>query len=521
MTSGSGSSALAAVAATRLRTRLAVLSLVLVAGCSTGDAPTDELVTPSAAPSSSASTDAGAEQGAVAATSAPVISPAVEQDLDSALSTPVEDSVYPDVGDPRIDALLYDLDLDWDPDARRLEASAIVTFRAASTAPRFQLDLGPGLTVGRLALDGEAVGFARRGKDLVVKARIRADQRYELTLDYVGTPEPAEAPTTRSDFSTTGFTITDTGEVWTMQEPYGAYTWYPVNDQPSDKALYDVTVHAPVPWTGISNGRLTELTTDGETTTSSWQLTEPASSYLVTLAIGDYTHSANTSASGLRVDYWTPRGMVMGIDGLQTAAESVDWIEGKLGPYPFDSLGLVVTDSMSAMETQTMVTLGNNDYVLSPQVVAHELVHQWYGDQVSPADWSDVWLNEGMTMLMQWLYEDEHDIRPLRGTIRDARAGDQGLRDDYGPPGAYDPRQFGGSNIYYPPALMWNELRVALGDDEFFRIARSWLEDNDNTSVTRDKIFEHWENETGRELSDFFDAWITGRTTPAPGVPKA
>ena len=168
-----------------------------------------------------------------------------------------------------------------------------------------------------------------------------------------------------------------------------------------------------------------------------------------------------------------------------------------------------------------MVTRGNNDYVLSPQVVAHELGHQWYGDQVSPADWSDVWLNEGMTMLMQWLYEDEHDIRPLRGTIRDARAGDQGLRDDYGPPGAYDPRQFGGSNIYYPPALMWNELRVALGDDEFFRIARSWLEDNDNTSVTRDKIFEHWESETGRELSDFFDAWITGRTTPAPGVPKA
>ena len=68
---------------------------------------------------------------------------------------------------------------------------------------------------------------------------------------------------------------------------------------------------------------------------------------------------------------------------------------------------------------------------------------------------------------------------------------------------------------------MWNELRLALGDDEFFRIARSWLEENDNTSVTREKIFEHWETETGRELSGFFDAWITGPTTPAPGVPKA
>ena len=104
--------------------------------------------------------------------------------------------------------------------------------------------------------------FARRGKDLVLRAPIEEDQRYELSLDYVGTPEPVPAPTTRSDFSTTGFTVTRKGEVWTMQEPYGAYTWYPVNDQPSDKALYDITVHAPAQWTGISNGELTEFTSD-------------------------------------------------------------------------------------------------------------------------------------------------------------------------------------------------------------------------------------------------------------------
>ena len=35
-----------------------------------------------------------------------------------------------------------------------------------------------------------------------------------------------------------------------MQEPYGAYTWYAVNDQPSDKALYDFTISVPAPWIG-------------------------------------------------------------------------------------------------------------------------------------------------------------------------------------------------------------------------------------------------------------------------------
>ncbi len=491
-----------------------VLSAALLAGCSSNDDRPDALATP--APSSSS--PESAETSLASSSAAPVTEP-VEQDLDLAVSRPVEDSVYPDVGDPRVDALLYDLDLTWDPRAERLTGEAVVTFRATRRAPRFQLDLGAPLRVGEVTLDGEPVRTVHRGKDLVVQAPVVADRRYELVVGYAGTPRPAPAPTTRQDFSSTGFTVTDTGEVWTMQEPFGAYTWYPVNDQPSDKALYEITVHAPAPWTGIANGHLTGLTTEDDTTTTSWQLTEPASSYLVTLAIGDYAHSSNSTERGLRVDYWNPRGMVMRLENLQTAAATTDWIETKLGPYPFDSLGLVVTDSMSAMETQTMVTLGNNEYVLSPQVIAHELVHQWYGDQVSPSDWRDVWLNEGMTMLMQWIYEDEHDIRPLRESLRNARAADQSLRDEYGPPGDYDPQQFGSTNIYYVPGLMWSELRSELGEDEFYRIARSWLTDHDNTSVTRGQIFDHWEEETGRELSAFFDAWISGPTTPPPGVP--
>lgn len=492
------------------------VTVAVAAGCSTEAPGPAGLETPSRA----VAADDGAE-ASVAPASAPVVSDPVEPDLDLARSTPVEDSVYPAVGDPRVDALHYDLDLTWDPGQERLTGTAVVTFRAARTAPRFQLDLGRPLAVRSASLDGEPVDVARRGKDLVLKAPIEEDERYELTLDYDGTPEPTPAPTTRGDFSTTGFTVTPTGEVWTMQEPYGAFTWYPVNDQPSDKALYDITVNAPARWTGIANGVLTELTTDDGGTTTSWQLAEPASSYLITLAIGDYAHSSNTSDGGLRVDYWTPRGLTRPVDSIRTAAATVDWVEARLGDYPFSSLGLVVTDSQSAMETQTMVTLGTNDYVFSREVVAHEIVHQWYGDQVSPSDWRDVWLNEGMTMLLQWVYEDEHDIRPLRQNLQSARAVDQQLRDQYGPPGAYDPQQFGGSNIYYTPALMWNELRADLGDDEFYRIARSWLTENDNTSASREQIYDHWESETGRELSAFFDGWITGERTPAPGVPAA
>ena len=170
----------------------------------------------------------------------------MSSDLDLAVSTPRRGQRLPRCRRParRRPALRPRPDLG----ARRPSTS-----RARRSSPsgrparrrRFQLDLGPRphRRRGRPRRRADRLRPARQ--EPRVRAPIEEDQRYELSLDYVGTPEPAPAPTTRSDFSTTGFTVTDTGEVWTMQEPYGAYTWYPVNDQPSDKALYDITVHAP------------------------------------------------------------------------------------------------------------------------------------------------------------------------------------------------------------------------------------------------------------------------------------
>ena len=53
------------------------------------------------------------------------------------------------------------------------------------------------------------------------------------------------------------------------------------------------------------------------------------------------------------------------------------------------------------METQTLITLGATDYTTSRGGVVHELAHQWYGDRVTPDDWRDVWMNEGMAMYLQ------------------------------------------------------------------------------------------------------------------------
>ncbi|MBZ5737974.1 M1 family metallopeptidase [Nocardioides mangrovi] len=429
-------------------------------------------------------------------------------------SVPVEDRVYPEYGDPVVDALTYALHLDWSPTTRTLRAREVLDFRATDDAPVVHLALGEPLTVERARLDGRPVEVAHDGTDLVVRQRVRGGQSYRLALTYAGRPRPADAPTQRSDIDGLGWTTTADGEVWTMQEPYGAFTWYAVNDQPSDKARYQIEITAPRPMVGVANGSLGLRTTKHGETTTSWDAAAPMSSYLVTVAIGDLRETEDRSESGVPLTYWTPAGRPGLVDRLRETPDALAWLEDRLGPFPFSSLGILVVDSRSGMETQTMITLGDTAYATSPDVLVHEIAHQWYGDLVTPTDWRDVWMNEGMAMYLQavWAAHDDPDV--LRSTLAQWASDDQDLRDDAGPPADYDPDSFGATNVYTIPARMWDALRQRVGDDEFWRLVRAWPVTHAYGNAGYDDITAWWSKQTGEDLSGFFHDWLLGETTP-------
>jgi aminopeptidase N len=434
--------------------------------------------------------------------------------LDVAVNEPVEDRVYPEVGDPGVDALHYQLDLAWTPGTETLDGVETLIFRATEDAEQFQLDFGNALSVSAVEVDGRKADHVEDGKDLVVEHPVTSDDRYTVRIRYSGSPRPAAAPTTRGDFNTVGWHVTESGETWTMQEPYGAYSWYAVNDHPSDKALYDFTISTPAPWVGVANGVLeSREEVDGNTVTT-WHLDEPAASYVVTAAVGHFRFARDRSDSGVPMTYWTPRGDVAARRAVRAAGRELDWVEERLGPYPFSSLGVVVVDSESGMETQTMITLGDTDYTLSPEVMVHEIVHQWWGNQVAPRDWRDVWMNEGMTMYLQAIWESEHYSVPLGSILREWAAFDQEARNQAGPPAAYDPVAFGEGNIYYLPALMWDQLRREIGDRMFWRLVGEWPQENDNGHGSYEEITDWWSERTGRDLTAFFDAWLLGEQSP-------
>jgi aminopeptidase N len=437
-------------------------------------------------------------------------------------STPVEDSYYPAKGDPSIDTLHYRLDLHWDRKARVLRGVATIRLRAAQDDRAIRLDLSRRLHVTRVRVDGRRVGARHYGNHLAVRSPIRRGERRTVRVSYRGTPGPVAAPGSRLDAHRLGLQVVNHGQLRTMQEPFGAFTWYPVNDQPSDKALYDVRVSAPRGWVGVSNGRLAARRVVHGRTVTRWTNPAPMSSYLVTLAVGPYRRYHQSGPHGLPITYWVPRDRPGLLTWLRdTTPSGMRWLERRLGPYPFDRVGIVVVPGPSAMETQTLVTLGAQEYRAGRQrvrsVVVHELAHQWYGDTVTPRDWRDVWMNEGMATYQHSLWvstQSKHPRRRWRSIVGLWHRWDLYYRHRYGPPGAYDRHEFGSTNVYYPVALMWEHLRVRLGDARFNRLVRAWPQTHRHTNADREDLIAWFETQSGEELSTFFDRWLNSIRTP-------
>ena len=447
-------------------------------------------------------------------------------DLSKGRSDPVADPVYPGYGNPAIDVLHYDLDLSWSPGERKLTGEATLTVRATRRIDEITLDFTDHLAVAAATVDGRPARASRDGLDLIVPLSKPApkDRRLTLVVRYSGPPEPVEMPSTRGDFAEgLGLRVEDNGAIWTMQEPYGALTWYPVNDQPSDEALYDIAVTVPDGWAAVASGQFLGRSPSGAGVRYRWRSGDPVGSYVTTLAV-DKFQQYEDAVGDIALTYWVPKRY----DGYQLRAirrtpEILEWLQRKFGPYPFSSAGAVAVDSDSAMETQTMVTMGGGIAKDAPakdaeaiytQVLVHEYSHQYFGDSVSPRDWRAVWLNEGFATYVEMLWVTEHSDYQMTDYVEFWRDRDRQSRPDAGPPGDYDPEMFAESNVYVGPALMLHELRGKIGDKTFFAMCRAWAQRNKNTSQDRESFTRFVADFTGRDLKPVIDKWLDSKTTP-------
>ncbi|MFG1942187.1 M1 family metallopeptidase [Nonomuraea sp. NPDC048826] len=428
-------------------------------------------------------------------------------------SQPVKDPVYPAYGNPSIDVLHYGLKLAWRPERRSLAGTATLTVRAVKPIKEVRLDFGRALKIDRVTVGGERARPRRKGDDLTIPlpATLAADKKVRLVVRYHGVPKPHSSGQLRPDLARLGLRSAADGSAWALQEPFGAFTWFPVNDHPSDEALYDVAITVPKGWAGVAHGTYKGKSVRGRAVTYRWKSTDPVASYLTLFTVDKYRMHRAKGPRGIPITYWVRPGDRWALPTVRRMPELIRWMEKKAGRYPFPSAGLVAT-SDSGMETQQMITLGGP--YLTPEVVLHELAHHWFGNSVGPRTWKDVWLNEGFAMYFQIQWSADHGPGTMDSLMADLRRQERLVRAEAGPPGDYRRDYFAASNVYYSPALMLHEIRKRIGDDRFFAMTRAWAQEHRHTSQDR-ASFTAWINEhTGEDLTELIDAWLDSRTSP-------
>ena len=506
---------------------VAMSAAVAVAGaCGGGGSPAKPAASSVSATAVAATASTASTAPAASIPPAASTSPAAPADFAAGRSTPVADDMYPQYGDPATDVLHYGLDLKWDPKTTVLTGTATLAVRAAKPTDHFVLDLASGLSADSVTVDGAPAADTHTGDRLTVPAgkTLPADATITVVIAYHGIPRLVPPPMTRRDISGLGAQVTADGAVWAQQDPYWAFTWFPCNDQPSDKALYDVAITAPDGWAGVSGGAFqgrTEL--GGGENVYRWHQPNPVATYLVAFAVDRFQQDTATGPHGIPLTFWYLPADAEAAHRLTAQVPAViSFLEQRFGPYPFPTAGVLFRPEMVGMETQTMITLSARVPV---EDLLHEFAHQWFGDAVTPTTWSGLWLNEGFAMYAQFLWDADHPAPLSPQTTIDAlmkdRAlpRDQSLRTGDGPPGHYLPSHFASTNVYYCPALMLNGIRDDLGDAAFYQVLTEWVRQHQGTNQDRNAFVAFLDARTGRDFTPYVNAWLDSPTTPTIAPP--
>jgi aminopeptidase N len=423
----------------------------------------------------------------------------------------VGDPYFPDAGNGGYDVDHYVLDLTWDPTTQRIDGVTTISAVATEALASFSLDL-IGLEVTAVEVDGIPARWERRHDHELVVTPVRTLQegaRFTAGVRYRGTP----AAIAGSAPLEPGFT-SDGREAYVASEPNGAATFFPCNDHPTDKASYEIRVTVPEALDVAANGLLRATTAGATGGTETWvfDAPDPMATYLVQVVVANLRFEELTGPGGLpiRNAYDADLGREVGA-AFARQGEMIDFFADLFGPYPFVTYGAVVVDEDLgfALETQTLSLFGSE--LTAEPVVAHELAHQWFGDDVSLGSWRDIWLNEGFATYAQWLWT-EHRGGGSIDEIARASADTPGLDVPPADPGA---DQLFGATVYVRGALTLHVLRHELGDDTFFEVLRTWVERYGGASATS-ADFESLAGEvSGRDLSDLFDAWLRAPELPS------
>ena len=444
------------------------------------------------------------------------------------------------------DLLSYDLNIRIDPEKKFVSGTNTIRFKMLKDDTRIQLDLYENLKIDQIVfVDGPYARPAPVGNRTVMAAPIllkyerdsgavfvdfpktlKAGFTYTIEFSYSGTPQ------TIGRFGGFTFGKDPAGRPWifTACEGEGASTWWPNKDQWKDEVeSMHLSVAVPNGLTDVSNGKFLGSTDlhDGYTQWK-WLIQYPINNYSVSVNIGKYEHWSDR-VGDLSLDFYAlPEDLERAKKQFAQAKGMIEAFQHYFGEYPFKKDGYkLIQAPYSGMEHQSAVTYGNhfaNGYLerdwtgvgISPRfdfIIIHESGHEWFGNSVTAADRSDMWIHEGWTtylecLYVEYMYGKADGLKYTNGY----RAKVQNQRPIIAPRGVNaTPPQ----DQYFKGALFLNTLRSVIDDDKrWWVLLRDFYQHFKYQSIMTEDIVSWFNQRTRINLTPIFDQYLRHTAIP-------
>jgi aminopeptidase N len=426
------------------------------------------------------------------------------------------------------DLLYYHLDIRVDPAQKFIGGKNTIRFRMLKDDTRIQLDLSEALSVDKILYGTNPLKYERDGSTVFIDfpEALRAGQIYSIDFYYSGHP-----PET-GRFGGITFKKDASGHDWinTACEGIGASVWWPNKDQWRDEVEnMDISVAIPKGLVDVSNGKFAGKTDLGDGYTRwDWHIHYPINNYDVSLNIGNYVQFSD-KLGDLSLDFFAlPEDLEKAKIQFAQAKGMLEAFQHYFGSYPFAEDGYKLIEAPYAgMEHQSAVTYGNlfqNGYLghdwtgvgISPRfdfIIIHESGHEWFGNSITAADPSDMWIHEGWTTYLESLYVEYrwgtadaikylngykpkvHNLRPI--------VAERGVN--------AEPTE----DQYFKGALMINTLRSVVNDDaKWWPLLHDFYQHFKYQDIMTEDVVTYFNQHTGMNLTPIFDQYLRHTQIP-------
>ena len=429
----------------------------------------------------------------------------------------------------------YHLDIKVNPSDSTIVGSNTIDYQVVEKYNVMQIDLQEPMQITKIVQDGIQLKYQREGNvyHVYLATNQNKGDKKQVVVFYGGKPKIAVNPpwdggiTWKKDENGKSF-------IASSCQGLGASVWWPNKDHMYDEAeSMLISVNVPKGLMDISNGRLisTKQLKDN-TTTYTWQVTNPINNYGVNINIGDYvvfSEKYKGEKGILDCQYYVLRNnLAKAKKQFQDVPKMLKAFEHWFGPYPFyeDSYKLVEVPYLG-MEHQSSVTYGNgyqNGYrgrdlsgtgwgLKFDFIIIHESGHEWFANNITYKDIADMWIHESFTnysesLFVEYYYGKEAGAAYVRGTRKN-------IQNDKPIIGQYDVNNEGSGDMYYKGGNMLQTIRQIINDDEKWRqILRGLNSTFYHQTVTTQQIENYISEQAGIDLTPVFNQYLRDTRVP-------